>query len=90
MMANDQGLRTESFSSSYEMVPDATVETWQDEEAHMDFRLYRTLARRFGEPVIGFIGGLHYQFKPSDQVLSGRCAVPAANHSDPSVLLIRK
>jgi len=81
---------TEPFASRYTLVRDAEVRTWREDEAHMDFEMYRALALRYGEPVVGYVGGLHYHFAPSDEVFRGECAVPAHNHSDPSALLIQK
>lgn len=81
----------ESFSSGYSIVHNATVRTWNDEEAHMDVDLYEGIIKCIKKPVVGFIDGCHYMFKPSTQVLSGQCAIPRDNRgSDPSVLMIRK
>lgn len=81
------------FSSRYTLIQNAEVRTWRENEAHMDERLYNALANRFGEPVVGYVGGLHYAFKPSTQVLANEAAIPADSHGssrDPSALLIQK
>lgn len=92
-MANPFDSEPEPFSSRYCLVKNAEVRTWSDEEAHMDEGLYAYLARRYGEPVVGYVGGLHYAFKPSRQVLSNTAAIPERKHGskrDPSALLIQK
>lgn len=81
------------FSAGYTLVRNADVRTWSEDETHMDVGLYSGLVREFGDPIVGYVGGLHYQFKPSREVLSGKCAIPKSSHgraSDPSALLIRK
>lgn len=81
----------ESFSSDYAIVQDATVRTWREDEAHMDAGLYKYLEEWLGEPIVGMIDGLHYEFIPSTQVLSKEVAIPKQNRAkDPSVLLVMK
>ncbi|UBF20328.1 hypothetical protein HCTV-8_gp3 [Haloarcula virus HCTV-8] len=83
----------ENFSAGYALVRDATVQTWAEEEAHMDVDLYDELTYHLGEPIIGFVGGLHYQFRPSKQVLTDQCAVPRRNRGrrvGGSALLVRR
>lgn len=83
----------EPFSAGYALVRDATVQTWSEQEAHMDADLYDDLAFYLGEPVIGMIGGLHYNFRPSEQVLSDQCAIPRRNRGrrvGGSTLLVRR
>jgi hypothetical protein len=83
----------EPFSRDYDLVLDAEVHTWGEEEAHMDVEMYEELAFRVGEPIIGMVGGLHYQFKPSTQVLRDSCAVPRyfrGRRVSGSTLLLRR
>jgi len=88
-MTDDPGTYpTYCFSQEYRLVPDATVRTWAENEAHMDERMYEMLALRFGEPVVGMVEGLHYTFKPSNEVMGGECAVPRHNHDRPRSLLL--
>jgi hypothetical protein len=80
---------TQSFSAGYELVHNADVVT-HDGNAIMDEQMLDSLRERFGYPVIGYVGGLHYQFKPSNAILSGTLAVPDWNHQNPDELLIQK
>jgi len=80
----------QSFSRDYAIVQNAEVRTWNEEEAHMDADLYYALEDRLGGPVQGLVGGLHYIFKPSTQVLSKQCAIPKRRGEDPSALLVMK
>lgn len=70
----------ENFSRDYWMVCDAEVNKHEGDLALMDEDLYDDLVEAIGEPIIGFVGGLHYEFIPSRQVLADRCAVPRRNH----------
>lgn len=81
---------TEPFSARYDLVCNAEVFTWPDEEAVMDAEMFEKLADRFGDPPVGFIEGLHYHFKPEASVPGASVAVPEDNHADPSALLIQK
>ena len=81
------------FSRDYDLVLDAEVQTWREEEAHMDVDLYEDLVLRLGEPIIGMVGGINYQFKPSKQVLNYQCAVPRryrGRRVSGSTLLVRR
>ncbi|UBF19076.1 hypothetical protein HRTV-17_gp3 [Halorubrum phage HRTV-17] len=81
------------FSRDYDLVLDAEVHTWREEEAHMDVDLYEDLALRLGEPIIGMVGGVNYQFRPSTQVLRDSCAVPRrfrGRRVSGSTLLVRR
>lgn len=81
----------ETWSADYWMVANAEVRTWSDDEAHMDAGLYERIAREIGGPVVGFIDGAHYHFKPSRQVLSNECVIPGTGRgSKPSSLLVCK
>lgn len=89
-MANSQFRPvTETFSSSYELVTNAEIETYRKDEAIMDSDMLISLRERFGRPLIGQVGGLHYQFKPERAIPQGSLAVPQHNHDDPSALLIQ-
>jgi hypothetical protein len=81
---------TESFSAGYDMVHNAEVITYDDEEAIMDYDMLEALEERFGRPLVGFIGGLHYQFKPERSIPPASVAVPKDNHDRPSSFLVRK
>lgn len=79
------------FSGGYELVQNAEVRTYGDDEAIMDFEMLQSLEHRFGRPLVGFIGGLHYQFKSEKTIPAGSVAIPSDNHSnDPDALLIQK
>lgn len=83
----------ESFSAGYALVHGVEVFEWRDETAEMDVDLYEGLVDLLGEPIIGFVNGLHYQFEPSTNVLSGQCAVPRSGRGakmEGSALLVRK
>ena len=80
---------TQPFSAGYEIVHTASVQTWQDDEAAMDFEMYETLAEHCGGRPLGFIEGRHYDFVPEVSVPSNVVSVPESAHDDPSVLLIK-
>lgn len=86
-----QGL-LENFSENYVLAPTIEVNRHPGDEAMLDADAYRIFARLLGEPVVGFTGGLHYEFRPSRQVLGGRAAVPSRNHTtdDQMALLLAK
>lgn len=76
------------WSRDYVMVGNTTVRNWDDEEAIMDESLYDFISSRIGEPVVGFVNGIHYHFKRSNQILSQECAVPnSSGRSDPTLLV---
>lgn len=81
---------TESWSAQYELVHNAEVRTTIGEEAVMDEEMMMSLFEHFGRPLIGLIGGRHYQFKPTRSIPHGYVAVPEATHDDPDALLIQK
>jgi hypothetical protein len=90
MAEPDENPTTEPFSASYALVHDADVITWPDEKAIMDDHMFVTLARKFGEPVVGRIGKIHYNFLPEHGIPKFSVAVPEVNHDNPSRLLIQK
>jgi hypothetical protein len=73
-------MQLSEYSAGYLMGEDVEVNTYEGEEALMDIDLFESIARAMGEPVIGYTGGIHYDFKPSATVLGKRCAVPRRNH----------
>lgn len=81
---------TRPFSAGYELVENAEVHKYNEDEAIMDYQMFDNLSRRFGKHFVGYIGGLHYQFKRNQSLPSGAVAVPADNHSDPKTLLIQR
>jgi hypothetical protein len=81
---------TESFSSGYELVHGAEVLTLDDEEAIMDFEMFEALETQFGDPLVGYVDGLHYHFKPEKSIPTSTLAVPALNHDNPDTLLIQR
>lgn len=83
-------LVTEPFSSGYELIHNATVHTFEQDEAIMDIDLFDALQAQFGEPVIGYVGGLHYHFKPERSIPPSALAVPERNHDDPQTLLVQR
>jgi len=83
----------ENFSAGYTLVTGVDVRTWTDDLAVMDVDLYESLGHIFGTPLIGYIGGQHYQLKPQrNGVPPDTVAVPKDNHraSEPDNLLIQK
>ena len=96
MVTEDQDdLRDETslsdFSAGYILVENVEVRRWSDELAGMPFDLYDSLAIYNGEPVIGYVGGLHYEFRPMYGIPDKTVAVPRHNHSrDPGPFLLQK
>ena len=82
----------EPFSSKYAIVEGVRVFTWNDDLAVMDYELYNGLAGRVGEPVLGRVGGLTYEFIPSRQVPAESVNIPADRHNGttPDTLLVQK
>ena len=90
MNRNQFDLVIESFSAEYDLVHNAEVHTYPEEEAVMDAEMFTAIAEQYGSRFIGKVGGLHYQFKPERTVPSGAVAVPEHNHRDGAdVLLIQ-
>ena len=81
---------TEPFSSGYELVHGARVHTLAETEAIMDGEMYAALESQFGSPIVGYVGGLHYHFKPEQAIPKSAVAVPQRNHDDPKTLLIQR
>lgn len=81
---------TEPWSAGYDLVQNAEVHQYPEEEAMMDFEMFDALAAQFGQNFVGYIGGLHYQFKRERSVPSGAVAVPRDNHVNPDTLLIQR
>ena len=79
---------TQRFSERYEIVHSASVQTWSESVAAMDFEMYETLAEYTGGRPLGLIEGRNYEFVPEVQVPSNVVAVPDDSHDDPNVLLI--
>lgn len=81
----------ENWSRDYVIAPEIDVNTHEG-EAILDEGAYRALVRILGEPIIGFTGGIHYEFRPSSSVMADRAAVPKRNHrgSDWLTLLLAK
>lgn len=84
------GIITEHFSAGYELIHGARIHTLDQEEAVMDYELLNLLKSMFGEPVVGYIDGIHYQFKPERSIPADALAVPADNHEQPDTLLVQK
>ena len=80
----------EPYSAGYDLVQNTTVHTIPDSEAIMDFKLYETLKEQFGEPIVGYVGGLHYYFKSAQSIPELSLAVPEGNHDEPETFLIQK
>jgi hypothetical protein len=91
MRYSRMAVNSQKFSAGYEIVHNATVRRWDEDLAVMDSELYRDLANEFQSPVVGYIDGVHYQFTPSNQVLSHECAIPGENieTDDPALLIWR-
>lgn len=81
----------QQFSRDYALVHNTEIQTWDSKDAIMDVGLYEWLASEFGEPLIGMVDGSHYEFTPTERILSQVCAIPAAGRAvEPSALLIRR
>ena len=83
----------ENWSRDYWMAHEITVDRYEGDLALMDADLYEDLVEAIGEPLIGYVGGIHYEFIPTLKVLSDRVAVPRQNHKgsyDNMTLLISK
>lgn len=79
------------FSAGYILVEGIETCRWSDELAGMPYDLYETLAIYNGEPVIGYVGGLHYEFRPMYGIPARTVAVPRDNHDqDPGPFLLQK
>lgn len=89
-MGSPYQLITEPWSRSYDLIPNAEIHTYGDDEAVMDFEMYEALEQQFGNPVVGYVGGLHYHFIPERTVPQGSVAVPEHRHDDPSAFLIQR
>ncbi len=89
-MTNPNNLITEPFSDGYSLVLDVDVYQHNSDTAIIDVELLDSLRQRFPSPIIGYIGGLHYQFKPEIGIPSGAVALPEDNHDDPDALLIQR
>jgi hypothetical protein len=87
-MADD--LVVQAFSSGYRIVQNAEVYELDEEEAIMDFEMLDRLRAMFGEPIVGKVGDLHYQFKPRRSIPRFGLAVPGRNHDSPDTLLIKR
>ncbi|UBF22369.1 hypothetical protein HCTV-15_gp2 [Haloarcula virus HCTV-15] len=80
-----------NFSAGYVLVENVEVRRWSDEMAGMPFDLYETLAIYNGEPVIGYVGGRHYEFRPMYGIPDKTVAVPRDNHErSPGPFLLQK
>lgn len=79
----------QTFSESYDLIHNADIHLYGDEEAIMDKIMHEELSRRFGRHFSGKIGSLHYIFKPEQSIPKGSVAVPADNHDNPDALLIK-
>lgn len=83
----------ENWSRDYVLAPEIEVNRHRGDRALLDEAAYAKLRCRLGEPIVGYVGGLHYHFAPSNEVLADRAAVPRRNHkaeSDRMSLLLAK
>jgi hypothetical protein len=91
---NDSGFTpvVSVFSAGYDLVENAQVQPWSQDEAAMDYEMFEKLQSRFGggAGLIGSVGGIHYCFKPVGGIPRGAVAVPERNHDNPEALLIQK
>lgn len=81
---------TERWSRSYDIVHNVKVRTYDKAEAIMDEELFAELSATFPRPLIGYLEGIHYQFKPVSWIPAGSVAVPEDNHSGEPAFLIQK
>lgn len=80
---------TEPFSKGYDLILNAEVYEWPQEEAIMDSDMFKKLLGQFGSPLVGYVDGLHYHFKPERSIPQGAVAVPEDNHVEAETLLIQ-
>lgn len=82
----------EDFSARYVLATGVTVKTWQDEIAAMPSDLYERFVAVMGTPLIGQVGGLHYEFDTRTGIPANTVAVPQHNHTSDDVdeLLLMK
>lgn len=83
----------ETFSAGYWMVPDLEMCVYPGSEAIVSTDVYYELARVAGEPLLGTVGGSHFEITPDATVPLDTVAVPdgrkyAAHDGDP--LLVEK
>lgn len=83
-------LTTEPWSAGYDLVHNTEIFQTRDDEAAMDVDMLRALEEQFGSPLVGYVGGLHYQFKAESSVPPKAVTVPRRNHDDPRALLIQR
>jgi len=81
--------QTSRFSAGYSLVENATVVKHDADEAVMDHEMYNALSKMFPDPIIGFVDGLHYQFKRIENIPAGMVAVPKRNHDNPETFLVQ-
>lgn len=89
-MTDDDEPTTAPFSAAYTLVSDAEIIQWPQDEAIMDYGMYAALANAYHEPVVGYISGTHYEFRPCERIPALSVAVPEENHENPEALLIHK
>lgn len=82
----------ERFSSGYVFIDGADVRCWTEDIAAVPVEMYEHLTRHFGEPLIGYIGGRHYQLAYRTYgIPANTVAVPKSDHksNSPDSLLIQ-
>lgn len=82
-----------NFSKEYLLAPEVDVEVHWNEEAVMGPDVFNNLVKFLGEPIVGHVDGIHYEFKPDEDVLLEDVLVPIDNHkaaSKPMALLLQK
>lgn len=85
------GAPYDEFSAGYVLARDIEVRRWSDDLAGMPDDLYRLLVHVMGEPIIGYTGGIHYEFRPMQGIPNGTAAVPRHNHDEePRALLLAR
>jgi hypothetical protein len=90
VMSSRDKLVTAPFSAGYELVRNVEILTHSEPDTVIDEDLFAALAERFGTPVVGFVGGLHYYLKPTRCIPANTVAVPDASHDEPDAFLIRQ
>jgi len=90
MMNSRDKIVTAPFSAGYELVRNVEVLTHPEPETVIDEDLFAALAKRFGTPLVGSIGGLHYYLKPTRCIPANTVAVPDESHDEPDTFLIRQ
>lgn len=71
-----------NFSRGYLLCEEIEVRTWPKSEAVMAHDLHEELEDLAGGDVVGFVGGVHYHFRPERGIPGLTAVIPEDNHHD--------